>query len=34
MVQDKDDGAGGLSPGKEENAVMCWLFPLNCCLYF
>lgn len=34
MVQDKDGGAGGLTPVKEGGAVMCRLHPLNCCLYF
>jgi len=33
-VQNKDDDAGGLSPVKEEDAVMCRLYPLNCCQYF
>ncbi len=34
MVQNKDDDAGGLAPVKEEDAVMCRLYPLNCCQYF
>jgi len=34
MVQNKDDGAGGPSPVKVEDAVICRLFPLECCQYF
>jgi len=34
MVQNKDDGAGGLPPVKEENVIMCRLYPLNCRQYF
>jgi len=34
MVQNKDGGAGGLTPVKVEDAVMCRLFPLNCCRFF
>jgi len=34
MEQDTDDGAGGMTPVKKEDTVMCPLFPLNCCLYF
>ncbi len=34
MVQNKDDDAGGLSPVKEEYAVMRRLYPPNCCQHF
>lgn len=33
VVLHKDDDAGGLTPGKEEDAVMCRLYPSNCCQY-
>ena len=33
-VQGKDDGAGGPTPVKEEDAAMCRLCPLNRCQYF
>jgi len=34
MVRNKDDGAGGLTPVKGEDEVMCRLYPLNGCQFF
>jgi len=34
MAQNKDDGAGGPAPVKEEDAATRRLYLLNCCQYF